>query len=142
MIIYDHLPAKALATLIREAEIVVSRSGYSTVMDLATLGKRAVLIPTPGQTEQEYLGAYLAGRQWAVCVKQAEFSLAEAVRMARNFPYSWKRGDDGSDLLRREIRSLLEELGKPDLRKSDEQKPDRRPRQRGAGADQSLPDLG
>ena len=121
LIVYDHLPAKALAPLIREAEVVLSRSGYSTVMDLATLGKRAVLIPTPGQTEQEYLGAYLAGKQWAVCVKQSEFSLTEAVRMARNFPYTWKGGDDGSDLLRREIRSLLEELG---------------------GADQSFPDLG
>jgi UDP-N-acetylglucosamine:LPS N-acetylglucosamine transferase len=110
MIVYDHLPAKALAPLIREAEIVLARSGYSTVMDLATLGKRAVLIPTPGQTEQEYLGAYLAGKQWAVCVKQAEFSLPEAVRMARSFPYTWLEGDNGRDLLCQEIRSLLQEL--------------------------------
>ena len=38
------------------AELVVSRSGYTTLMDLATLGRRALIIPTPGQAEQEYLG--------------------------------------------------------------------------------------
>jgi len=35
------------------------RSGYSSVMDLLKLGRRALLIPTPGQTEQEYLGHQL-----------------------------------------------------------------------------------
>ncbi len=44
------------------ARTVITRAGYTTVMELAELGKRAVLIPTPGQTEQEYLGAYHARR--------------------------------------------------------------------------------
>ena len=75
--VYDHLPAAALERLIAGAELVVARTGYSTVMDLARMGKRAVLIPTPGQTEQEYLGRYLAGKGWAVCVSQKEFSLKD-----------------------------------------------------------------
>jgi UDP-N-acetylglucosamine:LPS N-acetylglucosamine transferase len=38
-----------------ESELVLCRSGYTTVMDLAKLGKKAFFIPTPGQFEQEYL---------------------------------------------------------------------------------------
>jgi hypothetical protein len=52
-------------------------------MDLARLGKKAIFIPTPGQTEQEYLGAYLAGKGLAVCMGQDRFSLKEAVDRAR-----------------------------------------------------------
>ncbi|MGV3611650.1 MAG: glycosyltransferase [Fluviicola sp.] len=40
---------------IASAETIVSRNGYSTLMDLQFLKKKAVLIPTPGQLEQEYL---------------------------------------------------------------------------------------
>ncbi|MNJ82678.1 hypothetical protein D3C87_00820 [compost metagenome] len=40
---------------IASAEIIVSRNGYSTLMDLQFLNKKAVLISTPGQLEQEYL---------------------------------------------------------------------------------------
>lgn len=40
---------------IASAETIVSRNGYSTLMDLEFLQKKAVLIPTPGQLEQEYL---------------------------------------------------------------------------------------
>ena len=42
-----------------KAEYVISRSGYSTIMDIIALGKKSILIPTPGQTEQEYLANYL-----------------------------------------------------------------------------------
>ena len=39
--------------------MVISRSGYSTIMDLATIGNKALMIPTPGQIEQEYLAQHL-----------------------------------------------------------------------------------
>jgi UDP:flavonoid glycosyltransferase YjiC (YdhE family) len=81
--VYDHLPAVELEPLMRRSRLVVARSGYSTVMDLARLGKRALLIPTPGQPEQEYLGPFLAGKGRAVCVKQSAFSLREALALAR-----------------------------------------------------------
>lgn len=51
-----------LEQLIAGASAVVCRSGYSTIMDLVLFKKRALLIPTPGQTEQEYLGRTLATR--------------------------------------------------------------------------------
>lgn len=51
-----HLPARELAVHMRNAQHIVSRSGYTTLMDLVALGRSAVVIPTPGQAEQEYLG--------------------------------------------------------------------------------------
>ena len=79
--LHDHLPAGALEPLIRDAGLILARSGYSTLMDLQRLGKRALLVPTPGQTEQEYLGSYLAQKGWASCVNQRDFSLAAAFEM-------------------------------------------------------------
>ena len=123
MVIYDHLPANTLATAIREADIVLSRAGYSTVMDLVKLGKKAIFIPTPGQTEQEYLGAYLADRRLALCIRQSAFSLPEAMAAARDFPFVDGRsvsppsgvapGQGQDDLLRREIQSMLDQLRSP-----------------------------
>jgi hypothetical protein len=60
------------------AKVILSRSGYSTLMDLARIGKPAILIPTPGQTEQEYLaelwsdkGAFSVWTQEAFDLKRA-----------------------------------------------------------------------
>jgi UDP:flavonoid glycosyltransferase YjiC (YdhE family) len=52
----SHLGSKELAEALAGAELVVSRSGYTTLMDLVTLGRSALIVPTPGQAEQEYLG--------------------------------------------------------------------------------------
>jgi len=104
--IYDHLPAGALEKVMRGAGLILARAGYSTVMDLARLGKKAILVPTPGQAEQEYLGAYLAGKRLAVCIGQREFSLAGALEAAANFPFMAMTGGDGV-LLRNAIKDLL-----------------------------------
>jgi Glycosyltransferase family 28 C-terminal domain len=87
VVLHDHLPAAELESLICRSSLVLARSGYSTVMDLATLGKKAVYIPTPGQTEQEYLGDYLSERGWALCMKQEGFSLSAALAAARTFSF-------------------------------------------------------
>ncbi len=50
-----HLSTEELTLELMNAGLIVSRSGYSTIMDLKSLGKPALLIPTPGQPEQEYL---------------------------------------------------------------------------------------
>ncbi len=62
-------------SLLNRAKVVVSRSGYSTVMDLCVLQKKALLIPTPGQTEQEYLAQYHMGRQGYLCVSEDELDI-------------------------------------------------------------------
>lgn len=62
----SHATASRLRGLIEAARYIVCRSGYSTIMDLTALGRRAVLIPTPGQAEQEYLARWLGDAdRWA-----------------------------------------------------------------------------
>lgn len=65
-----HLPASQMAGLIAGAEGVISRSGYSTIMELVSLGRSALLVPTPGQTEQEYLADYLSEKGWFSSITQ------------------------------------------------------------------------
>jgi uncharacterized protein (TIGR00661 family) len=50
--------------LICESKYILTRSGYTSIMDLAKLGKRALLVPTPGQTEQVYLAQYMSQNKW------------------------------------------------------------------------------
>ena len=85
--IYNHLPAEQLHKEMLRAEYMISRCGYSTVMDIAALQKKSILIPTPGQTEQGYLSQYLFEKQFAFCVSQKDFSLADALAKAKKFSY-------------------------------------------------------
>ena len=94
MVIHDHLPAAELERVIRDAALVISRPGYSTLMDLARLKKNAVLVPTPGQTEQEYLGRRMAALGWAICMEQRGFSLVKALGARCSFA-SFQEEKDG-----------------------------------------------
>ena len=85
--VFSHLPAAALEEKMKKASLVISRCGYSTVMDLATLQKKSILIPTPGQTEQEYLAGHLMQKNFALCIDQKKFRLKQAIALAENFPY-------------------------------------------------------
>jgi predicted glycosyltransferase len=85
---YNHLPTDELEKEITSAEFVIARCGYSTVMDLVTLNKKAVLVPTPGQPEQEYLGKHLHGNGIACCIDQTDFSLENALRNLRSFSFT------------------------------------------------------
>ncbi|MBS1601977.1 MAG: glycosyl transferase family 28 [Bacteroidetes bacterium] len=105
--VYDHLPAGQLEVLVRGAGRIICRPGYSTVMDLVRLGRRAIMIPTPGQTEQEYLGHYLASRGWAICVDQKGFSLADALAAARGAGSRLPDPATGEGLLQQAIADLL-----------------------------------
>jgi UDP-N-acetylglucosamine transferase subunit ALG13 len=78
----DHLPARQLQELVSDAGLVISRSGYSTVMDLLRLGRPAVLVPTPGQGEQEYLARHLSEAGLFPFLSQDAFTLSEALRLA------------------------------------------------------------
>lgn len=56
--VIDLADSHLLAELIHQSKLILARSGYSTIMDLHVLGKPAILIPTPGQYEQEYLAKF------------------------------------------------------------------------------------
>ena len=105
VVIYDHLPAGELERLILRSEVVLSRPGYSTVMDLRRISKKAIFIPTPGQTEQEYLGGYLEAKGLGICVRQQVFSLTAALMQARGLE---ERPGTGNEVMKGEIRAMLE----------------------------------
>ena len=83
---YTHLNAFELQEFFAKAEIIVCRSGYSTLMDLAVMGKRALLIPTPGQSEQEYLAKYLTEQGLFFCSKQSSLALERDITLALERP--------------------------------------------------------
>jgi len=73
--IVPHLDAKQLADVMLSADHVLSRSGYTSLMDYATLGINPWLVPTPGQPEQEYLARRLSSMRIAPFQYEADFSL-------------------------------------------------------------------
>jgi UDP:flavonoid glycosyltransferase YjiC (YdhE family) len=73
------LPSQALNKAILSSKVVIARSGYSTIMDLAKLGKTAIFVPTPGQTEQEYLAQQFSTRRIFFSQAQHQFHLKTAL---------------------------------------------------------------
>jgi uncharacterized protein (TIGR00661 family) len=83
--LFDHLTTTELNRLLLNSEVVVARSGYSTIMDLAALGKKAALVPTPGQTEQEYLADKFMRQGIFYSVAQPQFQLKDAIHQAAEY---------------------------------------------------------
>jgi hypothetical protein len=75
--IFPHAGSGILAASISESDLIICRAGYTSIMDLAAIGAKALLIPTPGQTEQLYLadlhkknGQALRRSQYVLDLKQ------------------------------------------------------------------------
>lgn len=85
--IYNHLPQQVLNEELHKAGMVICRSGYSTLMDLAALNKKSILVATPGQTEQEYLAQLHLQQKTASTANQSSFSLIAALDEASRFPF-------------------------------------------------------
>mgnify|MGYP003479891373 FL=1 len=83
--IFSHCSVPALNDLIASSDVVIARSGYSTIMDLIQMKKRALLIPTPGQTEQEYLAEKLQKRAWFMSQEQKNLDVAKAIEQIPEF---------------------------------------------------------
>jgi uncharacterized protein (TIGR00661 family) len=83
--IANHFTAEELNMAFQQSEIVICRSGYTTIMDLIKINKRAVLIPTLGQTEQEYLANYLKEKKYFYSVDQNNFSFDKDINSAIYF---------------------------------------------------------
>ena len=72
---YNFMTSSEIENAFNESEIVLCRSGYTTVMDLAKLEKKAFFIPTPGQFEQEYLAKRLKRNGFVPYAKQDDFRI-------------------------------------------------------------------
>nr|WP_256259905.1 glycosyltransferase [Winogradskyella luteola] len=73
--IYNFMTSQELEIALNESEMVLSRSGYTSIMDYAKLEKKAFLIPTPGQFEQEYLSEKFSSEGIAPSCKQDAFEI-------------------------------------------------------------------
>lgn len=80
--IRKHLPTAELIDALNASTYVLCRSGYSTICDLAPFMGSPIFVPTPGQTEQEYLAKYLAGKKKAIVFTQKSFDLKTALLQA------------------------------------------------------------
>ena len=75
--VHNLLTTPELNRIICRSKSIICRSGYSSLMDLVSLGKGALLIPTPGQYEQEYLAEILDGKMGFRGVRQDEVDVIE-----------------------------------------------------------------
>ena len=79
--VYSHLNRKDMSDIMNRANYVVSRSGFSTVNELFVCKKKALLVPTPGQTEQEYIASYLSAQGLFGLCKQEDLDLHNLPRL-------------------------------------------------------------
>lgn len=81
--VVNSLPSPELEAAVKKAAVVICRSGYSTLCDLAAAGAKALFVPTPGQTEQEYLAAFHAGKNHAAYQTQEQLQLEKGIAQAQ-----------------------------------------------------------
>jgi UDP-N-acetylglucosamine transferase subunit ALG13 len=106
--IYSHLPDSEMQEMIRGSKSIITRSGYTTIMDLIRLNCSALLIPTPGQTEQEYLAEYLTEKGWFSYINQNE--IREGILLpASDSMMSEEITELSAELLEKGLKELLEE---------------------------------
>lgn len=92
--VINNIEPGKLKYLLKNAKYIFCRSGYSSIMDLYCLNRTAFLVPTPGQSEQEYLAEYLNEKGWFLTASQKNFNLMTALdRLNRfqpkAFPSEW-----------------------------------------------------
>jgi len=82
------MQTEQLEKTFNESEIVICRSGYTTIMDLVKLEKKAFFIPTPGQFEQEYLAKKCKNEAILPYTKQSNFKMGNiyGVPLYKGFP--------------------------------------------------------
>jgi uncharacterized protein (TIGR00661 family) len=84
--IVNHLTTKDFQQVFSVSEFIISRSGYTTVMEILPLKKKSILIATPGQTEQEYLAQHLMQQHWCYSCNQGD-DLLSHIYKAKAFQF-------------------------------------------------------
>lgn len=86
---YNHLNTLQLKKAFEQSEFIISRCGYTSVMEILSMQKKSILIPTSGQTEQEYLAQHLMKQNWCYTFSQQEdfnTNLKSAAKFNYDFP--------------------------------------------------------
>ena len=100
---YHYLTFEDREKIMNRSKIIISRSGYSTIMDIYTIGGRAMFVPTPGQPEQEYLARYMEMRKIAGFVDQDSLNLRENLERVNGY-----RGFSGGYSTQKSVKRFLE----------------------------------
>ena len=108
---YRRLAKEQLQPLFQNANLVLCRSGYSSLMDLVAMNKKAILIPTPGQTEQEYLGRYLHNEGIYYSTPQHNFNLLSALKHSEQFPFRQLNMGHSLQLYKSVVEEWLADIG-------------------------------
>jgi UDP-N-acetylglucosamine transferase subunit ALG13 len=115
---YSHLAGPGMREIIASSRNIIARSGYTSIMELVSLNCTALIIPTPGQTEQEYLAKYLSEKGWFNTVGQDELRDDISFGPCKPIPYDEINRQSGI-LLEEALKEVLEkhhkeaESGKP-----------------------------
>jgi uncharacterized protein (TIGR00661 family) len=110
----SHSSREEMSVLMNRAKFIISRSGYTTVMEIAELGKKKCLfIPTPGQTEQVYLSQYYQKKGWFYSKSQYSLDIVRDVAEAEKYSGFPQMRDSQSN-----AEKLYEELFAPYLEKN------------------------
>ncbi len=109
LIMFNHLASGEMDSMIQNARYIISRGGYSTLMDMAALQKKCIYIPTPGQTEQEYLAKRMQEQGRGIWFRQPAFDLKHALTAAQTFEFRIPAFKNNA-LLLQTVDSFLQEL--------------------------------
>lgn len=104
--IVNFLTGEELIPLVKSSRLIVSRSGYTSLMDYLAIGARALIVPTPGQYEQEYLAGNIPSKAPFIGQTEDQLAIVEAFqqldKIPQPTPYSNGVIDDHIDNLLRE----------------------------------------
>ncbi|MEN8815744.1 MAG: glycosyltransferase [Nonlabens sp.] len=107
---YNYLSTEGLQKAFDRSELILCRSGYTTIMDLQKMNKKAFFIPTPGQFEQEYLATLLDQKGKAPFCSQEDFTIEmlENVHQYEGFCYDQSSTTSISSILEETFSSVNE----------------------------------
>ncbi len=85
--VYNHLAKDELNIEMCRAEFFIGRTGYSSMMDICAFNIKPILVPTPGQPEQEYLAKHLSAQKFCITASQQDFNLQQLLLRATTFQF-------------------------------------------------------
>ena len=106
--VFNHLDTIDLALELQQADYIICRGGYTSLMELLSIDKKLIVVPTPGQTEQTYLADQLHKANRGTTISQDKLILKEAIKKAELTAGLPKyKPNIGEDLLMDAVQDLL-----------------------------------
>ncbi len=104
--LYYYLSSEEREKIMNRSKIIISRSGYSTIMDMYVIGGKAGFVPTPGQPEQRYLAKYLHAKGLSAYMPQEALDIPQLVESAKEL-----RGFKGGYQPEKSVEAFMEVIG-------------------------------